>query len=485
MDRKIYILNAYTPNENDFLSKVWETAGGEITPLGIYYLAAFLRENGVDVAVADTGAFRLTPDDIINEIAVFSPAFVGISSTTMSFANAVAMAGRIKEAFPHIVTIIGGSHVTSSMAQAMSCKDFDYGVIGEGELTALELINSICSGSVSGGKPVSEIRGVAFRDENGRLVYTGPRPFIDDLDALPFPALDLVPDTDTYTPPLFEHRAQPLASMITSRGCPGHCTFCSTSMGKRYRARSAENVFHEIKFLKQTYDIREIRFLDDNFLLDRQRIYDLFEMTRVQGIFFHWVCLARIDSVDYDFLKFLRDNGCWFIMFGIESGDPEILKTIKKNLSLERTAEVVGWCRELGIKTQGLFIIGHPNETIESIDRTIDYALGVPLDIMMCTINTPYPGTRQQAEIDQYGTLTTTDWSQYTGLNPVFVPHGLTRELLLEKHREMLTRFYLRPRIALGFVSFFLGRGGVRRMERIKALATLAFITIRTALKRG
>ncbi|MCP5196274.1 MAG: radical SAM protein [Gammaproteobacteria bacterium] len=477
MEKKIYLLLPFITKEETYSSPIGDIIDGEHVPLGIYYIASFLREHGYEVAVTDALALRLTEENIADEIKSYSPTFIGISATTVLFPKAVFIAQMIKKKFPHIVTILGGRHVTSNMEHAMSFPDFDFGVIGEGEITALELLDAL-----SQQKSISEIRGIVYRDEKGALIYTGSRPLIDNLDMLPFPAFDLIPDINVYKPPLFMHKATPLLSMMTSRGCPSKCTFCAVSLGKEYRKRSAKNIFDEIKYLIQRYHIREIGFLDDNFLLDKPRIYDLFSMIRDEGLFFHWNCMARISSVNYEFLKFLRDNGCWSIAFGIESGDEKILKTIKKGLSLEKATKVVNWCHELGIITRGFFIIGHPLETVETIDRTIQYALSIPLDLIMTSVNTPYPGTQQYDEAEKYGTLDKTDLAQFSQYNPVFVPYGLTKEILLEKQKEMHIKFYFRPKIIFRLMKFYLGQGGAVRIERLKALIMVIFLRIRTAL---
>jgi len=478
MKKKIYLLLPYMPAEEAYSSSVGGIIDGDHVPLGIYYIASFLRENGCDVAVTDAIVQKLTEEDIIDEIESYDPAFVGISATTVHFPKAVSIARRIKKTFPRMVTIIGGRHVTSNMEHAMCCEAFDYGVVGEGEITTLALLDA-----VSRQAPVSGIEGVVYRDERGKPVYTGPRPFIENLDMLPFPAFDLIPDINAYKPPVFLHKELPLLSMITSRGCPGQCTFCAVSLGKKYRKRSSLNVFEEIKHLVNTYHVREVDFLDDNFLLDKQRIYDLFGMMRSAGLFIHWTCMARIGSVDYDFLKYLRDNGCWSIAFGIESGDEKILKTIKKGLSLKRTGQVAAWCRDLGIVTRGFFIIGHPLETVETIDRTIRFAIDTPLDIIAASFNTPFPGTQQYDEAEKYGTLDKTDLTRFSQFNPVFIPHGLTKEILLEKYKEIHVKFYLRPRIMVRFLKFCLRGGGVGRIERLKVLIMGVWFSFRTVLR--
>jgi radical SAM superfamily enzyme YgiQ (UPF0313 family) len=252
--------------------------------------------------------------------------------------------------------------------------------------------------------------------------------------------------------------------MITSRGCPSMCTFCDNSIfGRKYRKRSAENIVSEIKHLRQMFGIKEFAFVDDTFLIDKKRIYTLFELLDQENISFYWTCMSRINNTDYDFLKFLKSKGCWHISFGIETGDEGILKLIKKNISLEKAQDVIRWCKQLKIKTKGFFIIGHPGETLETINKTIKFACKLPLDDIVATINTPIPGSEQYAEVSQYGSLDIADWSKYNYWRPVFVPNGLTQDVLLQKHREIYRKFYLRPRILLRYFLSFFGKGGLKR----------------------
>lgn len=477
--KRIFLLLPFIAKGEACSSPVGEIIEGEHVPLGLYYLASSLRAYGYAVKVTDALALRLTEEDIFREIEAFSPSFVGISATTVAFPRAVDLAQAIKKRLPHLVTIIGGRHVSSNFHHAMSFQAFDFGVVGEGEITAPELLDALID-----GKPLAEVKGVVYRDGTGLPIYTGEREFIDDLDTLPFPAFDLIPAIDVYKPPLFMYKALPHLSMITSRGCPGQCTFCACSLGKKYRMRSAENIVMEIRHLVETYGIREIDFLDDNFLLDKKRIYAVFDLLRAKGIAIHWTCLARISSVDYEFLRYLRDNGCWNIAFGIESGDEQILRVIKKGLSLNKTVQVVRWCRELGIVTRGFFIIGHPLETLETIERTIDYALSIPLDIIMTSINTPFPGTQQYEEADRYGTLDTSDLTLFSQYNPVFIPHGLTKEILLEKQQEMHIRFFFRPKQLARLFRIYFGRNGVGRLKRARATLKLVLLRMAMALSR-
>ena len=469
-EKRVYLLYPPISRMERYSSEVGSVGGGQI-PLGIFYIASYLRENGYAVSVTDAETLNLTEEDIIKEIKDYSPAFVGIGSTTVAFHRALGVAGIIKERFPDMPIILGGPHITSNVEHAMSFGAFDYGVIGEGEITFLELLNAL-----SAGRSIHDVAGIAYKNDKNKLSVTPRREFIKNLDMLPFPAYDLIPDIHLYTPPPSNYKTIPVVNIITSRGCPNECTFCDRNVfGRKYRERTADNVFKEIKYLWKTYHIKEIAFVDDTFLINKRRIYRLFELLNKEGLRFPWTCMARINNVDYEFLQFLKKNGCWNIAFGIESGDEEILKVIKKNISLGNVKQVIDWCDKLKIKTKGFFIIGHPLETSGTIDKTIAFACSLRLDAVVVTINTPIPGSQQYSETHMYGSLDTTDWSQFNYWRPVFVPNGLTEDLLLKKQKEFYLRFYLRPRIILSYIRSFLGRGGLKRFKSVFKLSGYVF----------
>ena len=439
------------------------SAGGEQIPLGIYYLASYVRQNNFEVKVTDAEALKLNAQQIIEKIKNFEPGFVGISSTTVAFHRAVETAKAIKSSFPEIKIILGGPHVTANPQHAMSFKEFDYGVLHEGEETLLELLRAI-----NDKTDINLVRGIIFRNNDSELILTSARGYIENLDSLPFPAYDLLDNISAYTPPPSNYKTLPVINVITSRGCPNQCTFCDSNIfGRKYRYRSAENIVAEIKYLREKYGVREIAFVDDSFLIDKKRIYNLFELLGKENISFDWTCMSRINNTDYDFLKFLKSKGCWHISFGIESGDDNILKIIKKNISLNQAEEVIGWCHKLKIKTKGFFIIGHPTETMETIDKTIKLACKLKLDDVVATINTPIPGSQQYQEAEQYGTLDKSNWAEFNYWRPVFVPRGLTKDILLKKHRELYRRFYFRPRILLRYFFSFFSRGGIKRFTAV------------------
>jgi anaerobic magnesium-protoporphyrin IX monomethyl ester cyclase len=459
--KRIFILYPPISKQERYSSQIGN-AGGEQIPLGLYYLASYLQQFSFDVMVLDAEAKKLSSDQIISSIQSYAPDFIGISSTTVAFHRAIEIAELIKESFKSIPIILGGPHVSSNVEHAMKFECFDFAVIGEGEKTLKELLDAL-----DAKKNLESVAGIAFH-EQGALRKTAPRAFIDNLDELPMPAYNLIDDLSLYTPPPSNYLELPVINMITSRGCPSQCTFCDRNVfGSKYRERSAENVCEEIIHLHKKYGIREISFADDTFLINKKRIYRLFALLDQAKISLNWTCMSRINNVDFDFLKFLKNNGCWHISFGIESGDEEILKVIKKRITLDKAREIIQWCRQLKIKTKGFFIIGHPTETLETINKTIRIACDLDLDDIVATINTPIPGSQQYSEAAQYGNLDTTDWSQFNYWRPVFVPKGLSKDILLKKHQEMYRKFYLRPKILFRYALSFFGRDGIKRLKTI------------------
>jgi anaerobic magnesium-protoporphyrin IX monomethyl ester cyclase len=433
-------------------------AGGKQIPLGIYYLAAYIRERGHEVRVIDAEVLCWSNEQIVATVREFAPDVIGISTTTVAFHRARAVAASIKAEYPNMINVIGGPHPTAATEDVLHHPEFDYAVLGEGEESFAVLLETLCNGADAGS-----LTGVAWRD--GETIIVNPRrPFIADIDALPFPAYDLVPDFSLYNPPPMNYKKLPVANIITSRGCPNQCTFCGhSSFGRTLRQRSPENIAEEIIHLYRLYRIREIAFVDDTFTINPHRIQELFRILDRQGICFPWTCMSRVNTVDESVLRFMKDHGCWHISFGIESGNEDILRRIKKNISLDSVCRAIGICHRLGILTKGFFIIGHPGETVETIEETIRFALEIPLDDVVVTLNTPLPGTEQYRTADTFGSLERGDWSRYNMWNPVFVPRGLTEETLLAKHREFYRRFYLRPRIVKRYAMSFLSATGLRR----------------------
>ena len=247
-------------------------AGGMQLPLSLCYIGAVLREVGHKIKIIDMEAERINDAEIIPIIKQFNPDIIGLTSTTVAFYRCLALAKKIKKNF-NLPIIIGGSHVSAIPDKTMEFKEFNYGVLNEGEITVVELVDAI-----KNKKDISKVKGVMYRNNKGKVKFAGIRPYIKDLDSLPLPARDLV-NMKLYHPPSNNYRAFPVASMITSRGCPHRCTFCDRNVhGQIYRAHSSKKVVEEIEHLIKNYGVKEIAFEDDTFLINKNRVYEILNL---------------------------------------------------------------------------------------------------------------------------------------------------------------------------------------------------------------
>ena len=322
-------------------------------------------------------------------------------------------------------------------------REFDLGVIGEGEETLKDLL-----GELSKAQPdLSAVAGLIFSRE-GQIVRTPTRPFIKDLDSLPLPAWDLLPSlTDPYRLSIVGTKSDRATAIVTSRGCPGRCTFCDRSVfGTRYRGYSARYVLRMIDVLINHYGIEDLLIYDDNFVANGKRLQEICECL-IQGNYdISWSCCARVDMVNPGKLALMKKAGCWQIEFGIESGSPKILECMNKRITLEKVEQAVRWAKEAGIMTRGNFIFGYLGETKATLNETLEFLLRLDLDYFQQTFLTPYPGSEVYKTALQYGQADL-DWTNLNNLAINFVPHGLTSEDLSNFSRKAFRRFYLRPRV--------------------------------------
>jgi radical SAM superfamily enzyme YgiQ (UPF0313 family) len=242
-------------------------AGGRQVPLGICYIAAVLRLGKIEVKIIDAEAENLDYKEIINRIKTFKADVVGITSTTVAFHRTLELTKKIKEYDKDLPVVLGGSHITALPDYSMSFDCFDYGVVGEGEITFYQLLQAINKGS-----DFEKVDGILFR-KGGEIIKTKPREYIKDLDMLPFPARDMLADINLYPPPPMNYRHKPVLNLITSRGCPNRCIFCDRNVfGQRYREHSAEYVIKEIEHLVNEFGAKELAFVDDTFTINRKRV---------------------------------------------------------------------------------------------------------------------------------------------------------------------------------------------------------------------
>ncbi|MBM3255168.1 MAG: radical SAM protein [Candidatus Omnitrophica bacterium] len=413
-------------------------------PLGLAYIAAVLEQSGYEVQVIDAKAERLSNNEVIKRLLDFKPRIVGLTSSTPDICAAISLAKQIK-AQDGPILFIGGTHVSALPEETMQEACFDYGIVGEGERTVVELADAISKGD---RENIRHIKGLVLRD-GPKIVCTPPREYIDDLDTLPFPARHLFPALSKYT--YLYYKSLPLATIITSRGCPYQCTFCDRAVfGNRVRMRSINNILDEIEMLVKDYGVREINIVDDLFTLSRQRIEEFCQGLLSRDIRISWACMARADCVNPDILKTMKQAGCWRINYGIESGNQRILDAIKKNVTLEAIERAVRWTSMLGIRSLGFFILGLPGEDERSVRNTLSFANKLPLDRVVFFIAQPLPGTEIYKTALSEGKLNKEVDYRYYHLycfteKLSFVTEGLTAGILKRYRKKAYRDFYLRP----------------------------------------
>lgn len=423
--------------------------GTSLPPLGLTILAAVLRENNIPVAIVDAAVLNLSYKEGLEYILSQEPGYVGFTAVTVSVHKAAKLAKMVKKANPNIITLIGGPHLTAIPIETMELfPEFDIGVVGEGELVVQRLLYAL-ENRVS----LDKIAGLVFR-QNGKIINTGRAEYIENLDTLPFDTWDLLPKFPlSYKSSVHKLGRWPTTSLISSRGCPYQCRFCDNSMfGRKVRGYSAGYLIEEIKYLQKTYGIKDIFFNDDNFLMLKKRLNEFCDLLHKEKIDLTWGCYGRIDNInDIQMLKMMKGAGCWRISFGLESGSQEILDFYKKNETLEQMERVISWTRKVGIRSKGFFMLGNFLETEETLRKTIDFAKRIKLDDFHATFLTPLPGSEIYNIVDKYGTFER-DWNKMSMWYPVFIPKGLTRDILERYRKKAFLGFYLRPCIIAGYI---------------------------------
>lgn len=429
-------------------------SGGETTPLGLCYLAAATRDAGYDTSIIDAEILGYGKDSAVKEILKLNPDVVGFTAVTISIDNAAAVAEEIKKINPKIITLIGGHHLTTVPEETMRLyPQFDIGVIGEGEETVCELLK-ILSESGKNFEKIKNVNGLIFKESQNaeKYIFTPTRFRNLKLDSLPRPAFDLLPDLKLYSPPAHTVKKFPAVNLVTSRGCPGQCVFCTRSVyGNVLSHHSAEYMMDLVRWLYNDYGIREIQFRDDNFTVFKPRLYEFCEMLEKEKLNLSWTALARVDMVDLNMLQAMKKAGCWQVWYGVESGNEEILKIIKKNTNKEQIRNAIKWTKKAGMDVGAFFIIGHPGETRATMEETIDLALSLPIDEFHCSFMTPLPGAELYKTWEKYGKFEN-NWKNLNGWLPVFVPRGTTKEELESYNKMFFRKFYFRPRIVLNYL---------------------------------
>ena len=409
-------------------------------PLNICYLAAVLEKNGIDVEIIDSEADGLNREETVKKILSLNPKIVGLSCTTPMIGSVKYVAEKLKEENKNIKIVLGGPHITTMWENAVKLPYVDFCIRGEGEYPLLELANAILK-----NKDADNIANVASKTHVNSV-----RPLSENLDELPFPARHLLKNIDSYKHATIGKKAGNFQTIISSRGCPMMCIFCSAhiTFGRKVRYRDPIKVVDEIEECIDKFKIENLGFLDDTLTLKKDHITKICQEMIKRGINkkIEWFCQARVDTVDKEMLELMKEAGCYSIHYGIESGSQRVLNVLKKGFTLEQVEKAIKITKELGIHIHGYFILGSPTETKEEIEETIKWAKHLSTDTAQFTILTPFPGTESY---DMYldSTLNPKDFEDFRFYDDIvfFESEKLPREEILRLRKKAYHDFYLRP----------------------------------------
>ncbi len=392
-------------------------------PFGLAYLAAVIRKS-YRVKIIDIAAEGMSEEQVIDCINKENFQVVGITGMTHQILNAYKMTKLIKQNTKSIV-VLGGCHVTFCFEEALK-EGVDFVVIGEGEETIIELLEAIRLNDAD----YSRIKGLAYKDGKDNALVTPKRELLD-INKLPLPARDLLPMKKYTDAKIF---GRPALEFMFGRGCPHNCIFCSSpQMWERtVRVFDLEKIMEEIKYITHKYRNRYILITDDVFTVRRKLVFDFCQ--RIKDMNIKWACISRVDLVDREMLQEMKTSGCIRISYGVESGNQRILDFERKGITIERIKEVFRLHREIGLPAMSLMIVGHPLETKQTIQESMDLVKELcPFGEPWAQIMTPLVGTELFNSIaNNTGRITSYNWDDYVAWKypPVFIPKDLDAETI-------------------------------------------------------
>ena len=401
-----------------------------LPPSDLMYLAAVAEEAGFEAKITDYSL----GGDFEADLKEFKPDYLLINVATPTFKSDLNALTIAKEICPDIVTIAkGAAFLTIAFEVMYFAKDLDIIIYGEAEGTLKDILS---------GKSYGNIPGIYYRDDL-RVKFTGQRPFIEDLDSLPFPARHLV-DNNIYRRP---DTGEVQAVIKVSRGCPFHCFFCLATpvAGAKVRKRSPENILGEIKECVNTYGITNFLFWSDIFNIDKDWVMRLCQLIIDSGLNITWSANTRADTADEEMAEMMYKAGCRLVSIGVESGSQEMLDKIGKKITLDDVRLTVRIFKKFGIKIYNYFVIGLPWETAETVEDTIDFAIELDSDFISFYTATPLPGTKFYDYAKEHNLIDSDTSFKSAYFYPSVNTHSLTKDQIFKLHKRAIRKFYLRP----------------------------------------
>ncbi|MBN2407356.1 MAG: cobalamin-dependent protein [Elusimicrobia bacterium] len=413
---------------------------GREAPLGIAYLAAYLEKQKISAEIMDLSVSDDCFVSLADAIKRYKPKFVGVSAFTVDIVMADRIAENSKKIDPGIITVVGGIHATVLPGKTLrEFSHFDFLVHGQGERPLSELI-----GRLKQGKDYADIRGLAYRKDGTVRVNPAAKENIP-LDELPLPAREKL-DFSLYAPHPQKYMTLPSTPILASIGCPYSCSYCSIhAVHPGYNVRKPEKVVGEIEECVARYGIRDFRFMDDCFGYDRESAVELCRLILDRKLKIHWVCLCRVDTVDLEILKLMKRAGCHQVSYGIEAGTEKAQHIINKHITIEQARKAVGLTKKAGLDSSASFIIGIPGETIEDMERTIEFAKEISPDIALFYICKAYPGTPLFSKFVKTEEDLNINWEDYLIQGPPVFDIGIPPDKIVSLLKKAYRCFYFRP----------------------------------------
>lgn len=470
------ILLASTFINNDY---IFSNYYHKLPSLGIGYIAALLEKKGYDVSIIDKTLHFNEADRLVKEILEKNPDVLGFYCVSENYKFILQILQHVKEKRPQTITVIGGPHVYGLPETSVRPECVDFGIYGEGEHSFLELVESNFDVT-----RYPFIKGLIYKADN--KVHVNSLALVHNLDDIPFPARHLYPPLDRYIPSIVTYKKLPATGMLTSRGCASKCTFCHSGKGElKLRFHSPEYVIEEIKHLQKDFNIQEFFIFDDTFVAHRKRAIQICEEIIRNNLNISWSCNVKVTYLSEELLKIMRRAGCWLLQVGVESGNQDILNIMKKGITLEQVRKSCETAYKLGFHIKAFYIIGNAGETVQTINDTINFMVSLPVHYASINLMTPLPGTELWDHAEEFGSIDKNKLEEinYLSNKPVFVPHGLTEEILTKKFQEAYLRFYLNPKTIFRNLKVLKNLEDAKRFA--KASMLLSKIMISNRLKRA
>jgi len=456
-------------------------------PIGLASLAAFVIQLRHEARIIDFNVKNLSEKEFESKLKSYSPDLIGISFMTNQYASAVELVRVSKNKLPKVFVIAGGPHASALPEELLEeVPELDIVVYGEGEVPLRELIDAFEENGLS---DVSKVPNISFRTHlNGKIVKTPPTTEVFDFRTPPRPAWHLLDLTKYRVFSAGGNPAEITFALLSSRGCPGRCVFCDshTIFGRKFRGRTAEDIFDEVLSLHETYGMVQFDFVDDLVTIDKRRMFDFCELIQNSGIKFRWMANARVNSLSEEMLLKMKESGCVRIDLGVESGDPAVRKRMKKGITNKQIVNVHKLCKKMKIYTGTFLMVGNLGETMESVKMTAKLMKGLTDDPSIA-IACPYPGTELFRILDKKGFILTKDWTKYgtaptflKGYRPVMRTDTMTPEEIVEAYYYLQSvfaldkfrarygkLFYFNPRFIKEYLLDNKAYGGFRRKTKM------------------